>query len=939
MILTKTSGFLRGLVFLVVAATLSHAACTGYAGGNWVIGVADNCANSSETIYLSGNLTVSGVLNLTNVTIIANTTYNGSIGLTVNAGGSLKLNDTDDSMATTNDASNLTANNSVYRLKFESYGGLVITHSLVSRIGFSNNGNTINNFGIALFSNYSNFTYNNFSYMFAGIYPGSDDSQIAFTNISYNYFNSIDATAVRLQNGTNSTIEGNQINANAGFTAIYLSYGSHYNRVVNNSFSSLSGIGVDAYLSNFNTIENNTFQGGTQGIKLDNAHNNTVTNNTANASTLTCIAVYDSENATVQNNTFSFATYDGAYLNNASYCYFNYNTIENNSQYGIYDYYGVGNTLFANIIRYNTNNGIAVYNSNYSTLSNNSIILPASTASVETAGVYIYSGYYNVLDNNTITKAAKQLGIGTSIGSKTELSSNAIYGNNTVNAKQVRYFGMSEYACPDHASVFIGNVNTSAITLVGCNNVTIADGSISNGDGIALYFTNNSRVNNATVNYSWAGALYYNTENCTVTNSTLYNNTYGVYSSLNLNLTAQRNAITNTTTGVYSFVSLLSEFSYNNITLSDTHALYSLLSIGNNFSYNNFTNSQYGTYLDLVSTGNTFQSNNFSYNSVAGVYLSDAKSNIFRNNAVAFNNNGYSFNYSQNSVSLNNTIWNDRVYNNTVGVYFNNASGNNFTGVLFDNNSFHAEFNASLGNYITNSTFATHLTNQTRSNNSASDTLLNNTGVEVASLGFEDSLSNATIAYFVDISVLNWATHAALSAAVSVTGQASQPLYSLTSPRSEAITPVYLAQMNSPVNYTPHSFAASLSGFSPATESVSVGPDESVIIYLAQSSAGASSSTTTSTPSPTPTPSPAVAVTPSPIATLEAATPTPHAVTAAPSTTVTEPPTPSISYPSAIPTEQAKVELEQDLSLVLIIILVLVAIAAWLIYKSSKKHY
>ena len=918
------------------SVALANAACTGYAGGNWDIDAADICANSSEIIHLSGNLTVNGVLHLTSVTLIANTTYNGSIGVIVNAGGSLKLNDTDGDASTTNDAFNLTANNSVYRLKFESYGGLIMTHGFVSHIGFSNHDNLINNFGIALFSNYSNFTYNTFSNMYTGVFPGSDDSQISFTNLSYNTFNNIDATSIRLQNGTNSTIEGNLISANAGFAAIYLSYGSHYNRVINNSFSSLSGIGVNVYLSDFNTIENNAFQGGTRGIEIEAAHNNTVTNNTVNASTLASMAVYDSENSTIQNNTFSFSTYDGAYLNNASYGYLLYNVIENNSRYGIYEYYSTNNQMFANTIRYNADDGIAVYYSNYSTILANSVILPSTTASADTAGIHLYAGYYNVLDTNSITKAARQLGIGTSIDSEAELSSNRIYGNNTVNAKEVRYFGASEYACPDDASIAIGDSNTSAIYVVGCDNVTVADGTISNGDGIALYFTNNSRVDNATVNDSWTGAFYYRTENCTLTDSTLYNNTYGAYSSFNLNLTMQRNAVTDVTVGFYHFASLLGEFSFNNVTLADAPALYLLLSIENNFSYNNFTNSLYGAYLDLVSISNTFEANNFSYNSIAGVYLGNAESNVFINNDVAFNNNGYSFYYLQNDIRLDNTIWNDRVYNNTVGVYLNNASGNNFTGVLFDNNSFHAEFNASLGNYIANSTFATHLTNQTRSNNSASDTLLNNTGVDAASLGFEDSLSNVTLAYFVNVNVLSWADHSALSAAVSVTSQASQPLYSFTSPGSNVITPVYLAQMASPVNYTPHSFTASRSGFTPATESVSVDPDETVTIYLVQLSTGTGSSAA-STPSPTPTPSPAATATASPTATIEAAAPTPT-YAATPSPTVTEPPAPSTaSYPTATPTGQVKVEEEQDFTLILIALIIVAAIVYWL-WKSFKKY-
>ncbi len=929
----KGSELLRVLVFLVAFSTVAGALCTGYTTGNWMIDAGDICANASETIYLTGNLTVNGVLNLTDVTLVANTTYNGSISITVGATGSLNLNDTDGLMSTTNDACNITANNSLYRFKFESYGGLNITHSFVSYVGFSNNDNTINNFGIALFSNYSNVTYNNFSNMYTAVYPGSDSSWISFTNISYNDFSNIDAVAIRLQNGTNSTIEGNWIAYNAGFTAIYLSYGSHYNNVINNSFAVLTGLGVNAYLSDYNTIKNNTILGGTEGIKIEASHNSTLTNNTVLGSTTACIAAYDSENATIQNNTLGLSTSYGIYLNNATYALIQYNAVENGLRYGIYEDYSTNNTVFANTITQNADDGIAISFSNYTTVLNNSITLPVLTLTVGTAAIYVYDGYYNVLNNNTITKAAEQLGIGSDISDQTEFLSNLAYGNNTINAKQIRHFGVSEYACPNDASVVIGDLNTSSIIVAGCNNVTIADGMISNGDIIAFYFTNNSRINNATVNDSWAGAAAYYSENCSINNSTFSNNSYGMISNVATNTTMKNNSVTNTTLGAMWFVSTFGEFSYNNVNSSDTAALYAILSTANNFSYNNLTNNSFGAFIIADSDGNLFEANNLSYNSVAGAYVYTSKSNVFVNNDLAFNADGYWLTYAANNAYMNASIFNDRIYNNTRGIYVDNASGNNFTSVTFDNNSFHVEFNASNNNYVVNSTFGAYLTNQTLSNNSAYDVLLNNTGVDATKLGFEDATSNVTVSYFVNVAVRSAATGGVLAATVTATSQNGVPLYTLTSP-AYRITPAYIAAQT-PVNYTPHTFTASLAGYSSNTAGAIITADTTVTIYLTLLAGGSSGYTPSPTPTPTPTPSPSI----TPTQTEEPGTPATPTPTPEPTKRI------QVTAPAAAatlsPTTQAPVQEETpgsgDWVPIAAVLVVAAAAASWVAWKALKK--
>ncbi|MFH0835815.1 MAG: hypothetical protein V1834_01495, partial [Candidatus Micrarchaeota archaeon] len=120
----------KSLLALIAFSSLVCAACGGYSGtGDWVINAGDDCANVSETIVIAGNITVDGTLNLTDVVLVFNTTYNGSNAITVGATGALKLNDTDGDPSTVNDATNITANNSIYHIKFESFGGLVVTNS------------------------------------------------------------------------------------------------------------------------------------------------------------------------------------------------------------------------------------------------------------------------------------------------------------------------------------------------------------------------------------------------------------------------------------------------------------------------------------------------------------------------------------------------------------------------------------------------------------------------------------------------------------------------------------------------------------------------------------------------------------------------------------------------------------------------------------------
>ncbi|MFH0836062.1 MAG: right-handed parallel beta-helix repeat-containing protein, partial [Candidatus Micrarchaeota archaeon] len=386
-------------------------------------------------------------------------------------------------------------------------------------------------------------------------------------------------------------------------------------------------------------------------------------------------------------------------------------------------------------------------------------------------------------------------------------------------------------------------------------------GSIYNGDGIALYHTNNSAVVNATVNESYAGAFTRYCQNTSLRDSYFSNNTYGALdeSHAGSNYTLQNNTLLNiSSVGVYlySTISGGGVTVFNNTIRSSATGVLVTLTLGNNVSYNNLTNSTIALSLvlsndnvvqgnqlllntaglmTLSATNNSIDSNEF-YGNTGGV-LEAGGSNRYSNNNYSFSTQGLYLAGVENVLS-----YGDLFYNNTYGVYLDTASNNNVSNAVFDNNTYHLGFVASTYGYVINSTFSNHVTNQSLSDTASSNYLVNCTGMNASLQDFVDLDSELALAYFVNVTVFGSGGAEIAGATVQAQSNQSTLLYTASSPVTQAVTPVYLARGLNPLNYSPLSFTASYSGYGSSTVYSNVPNDTQVNITLTLLAGGGGSS-------------------------------------------------------------------------------------------------
>jgi parallel beta-helix repeat protein len=332
---------------------------------------------------------------------------------------------------------------------------------------------------------------------------------------------------------------------------------------------------------------------------------------------------FSSSNNTLSDNNV-VASYDGVYVSNSS-----------------------RNTLFGNNITYN-GNGITLDSSSDNRLSGNNV-----TAN-QWNGIVLDSSDNNVLtDNNALDNAyGVNVGCGISLwaSSNNTMSGNVMEGNrydfgvdgyalshylhsidasNLVNGKSVHYLMnqsdivISADAYPEVG--YLGLVNCANVTAYGLNLT-------SNGQGILVAFTNDSRI----------------------TGNNVANNAYGIVlgSSFN-NILSGNNVTSSQMFGiVLGSPQGYPDFSSNNNILS-----------GNNIAD---THYYFGIWL-ISSSNNTLVGNNVTANFKDGISLSYSSNNntLFGNNVTANNDYGIELQYN----SSGNNIFHNSFVNNKNQVY------------------------------------------------------------------------------------------------------------------------------------------------------------------------------------------------------------------------------------------------------------------------------
>jgi len=299
--------------------------------------------DSKTTMWVNGNWTISGFVNITNTTVRMNGTVDGEVGINVTSTGWLIVNDSSNiTNGDTADAEFFFIVNSGSNFSMEdsylseagwtdSLGkrGLEIN---ISNISIKNNVFSNNYHSLSFYSG-DNFIFNNtFIDEFRGIYLDSSDNNsiylntfnsttyavsawtCSYNNISSNSFidNSIaiEGWQVNLTLFTNSTITSSMAwylgsSSNNTFTDLTIHQGgpmfyagSNGNEINNVRFYNISGSGLNIQSSHENLVINSSFKNMTTGIGIQDGNNNTITQcNITNSS----VGIYFEDNGVGNN--------------------------------------------------------------------------------------------------------------------------------------------------------------------------------------------------------------------------------------------------------------------------------------------------------------------------------------------------------------------------------------------------------------------------------------------------------------------------------------------------------------------------------------------------------------------------------------------------------------------------------------------------------------
>ena len=414
----------------------------------------------------------------------------------------------------------------------------------------------------------------------------------------------------------NNTITGNNVSNNNG-VGISL-YDSSNNTITGNNVSNNNGVGIGLYYSSNNTITGNNVSNNRGGITLGSSSNNTITGNNANNNDVG-IYLWDSRNNTITNNTF---VNDGLFVEDSYQNTVQDNTVngkplvylEDASDYRVVDAGQVilrncNNITVENLDLSNTSGGIALWKTENSKISNNTVCnnsydgISLSSSSNNTitgnnvnnnnrGGISIYYSS----SNNTITG-----NVFVNDGLSVYSSYQNIVEDNTVNGKPLVYLeDVSDYKVEDAGQVIIVN----------CNNITVENLDLTNTSvSIALLNTENSKISNNTVcSNNWGGIrLYDSSNNNTITGNNVGNNNYGGIrlDHSNNNNTITGNNVSNNKEGIRLWDSSNNKVYFNNfINNTDNVDSYRSTNIWNSpleitYTYDGTTYKSYlGNYWD-----------------------------------------------------------------------------------------------------------------------------------------------------------------------------------------------------------------------------------------------------------------------------------------------------------------------------------------------------
>ena len=480
----------------------------------------------------------------------------------------------------------------------------------------------------------------------------TEDSKVVNNTVSNNNGDGISL----YESSNNNTITGNNVCNNRN--GIYLDNSSNNTITWNNASSNTWG-GIRLWWdSSNNTITGNNASSNDDGIRLWDSSNNTITGNNASNNNYNGICLFDSSNNTITGN-----------------------DVSNNKDCGI-AFDGSNNTITGNTF---VNDGLRVSYSYQNTVKDNTVngkplvyLEDVSDYKVEDAGQVIIVNCNNItIENLDLSNTSGGIALWKTENSK--ISNNTVCNNDDDGI--YLYFSSNNIITGNNAS----NNNRNGIYLSdSSNNNTITGNNASNnGDyGIILYDSNNNTLTGNNVSNNRGGIYLSDSSNNTLTGNNVCNNgDYGISLRYSSNNTITGNTFIND--------GLFIDFSYQNIVednivnakplvyLEDASD-YKVEDAGqiilvncNNITVENLDLSSTNVGIELLGTENSKISNNTVCNNNIGIGLYSSSNNTIIGNTANSNHwNGIKlWDSSNNHIYLNNFINNT---NNVDSLYSTN---------------------------------------------------------------------------------------------------------------------------------------------------------------------------------------------------------------------------------------------------------------------------
>lgn len=346
------------------------------------------------------------------------------------------------------------------------------------------------------------------------------------------------------------------------------------------------------------------------------------------------------------------------------------NVLLNNSDFGIDLYNSTDNEIGHNTI---SGCGSGVY---FDSGSTRNLVLNNTLLS-NGRGIYWNYAPKNIFRNNNLTDNGQGLGFGLALGLAD--FDQDIDTSNLINGKPVCYLVGQDDILVD-PSTFPNGVGYLGI--VGSANVTVTDLSVpSNGEGVLLAYTTNSKAQNITASDCYYGIHLENSSRNVIVDCKL-SGTYGVwlvYSDENL---VCNNTISKAGFGIELYHDVTGNSIKGNNVTSSTFGITSYPCYNNTVTENIVSTCSSGIF--LRGSDNTITKNDVSYctigidigssltmvidnlltNNDMGIFVQGVDYNVIVGNTLMSNNQGFRIRYCN-----NNTFYHNDITNNTMQVY------------------------------------------------------------------------------------------------------------------------------------------------------------------------------------------------------------------------------------------------------------------------------